>query len=199
MKKFDRLPKEERKREIMAASLELFNEKGFRATTMEDVVSRVSLSKGGVYRLYPSTVAILSDLMLSGMRMRNAYYAEAARKEIGAGRALTLDFLIGMIADSLFMAPEVSALYSEFLWEKRRIPELEALWKEIERTSSEETVSLMEAYGADGILGADGEMLGRITELMNAFTIAITVMGPNAEETELRRNLEETMKRILKI
>lgn len=70
MAKFKRKTKEERQEEIQLAARELFLKKGFRNTTMEDVVKATSLSKGGVYQYYKSTKAILFDLMQRGNHFR---------------------------------------------------------------------------------------------------------------------------------
>ncbi|MDU6784451.1 MAG: TetR/AcrR family transcriptional regulator, partial [Peptoniphilus harei] len=45
---------EKRKLEILEAAMKCFLEKGFQNTTMEDVIEKVSLSKGGVYYHYGS-------------------------------------------------------------------------------------------------------------------------------------------------
>lgn len=177
MKKFDRLPPEQRRQEIQTAALTLFLEKGFAGTTMENIVQQVSLSKGGVYRLYPSTSAILEDLILSGMRMRNEYYADRVCQEIGEGRNLTLQFLVEMIGDSLTLYPEISRIYVEFLWEKQRDPRLQALYEEICKTTTEETMKLIKAFGAEELLTAEKSTLQTITELMNGAVLSIHVLG----------------------
>ena len=173
MKKFDRLPPEQRKQEIQAAALVLFREKGFAATTMENIVQQVSLSKGGVYRIYPSTAAVLEDLMLEGMRLRNAYYAQRVRSLPAGG--LTREALVEMIVDSLLLYPEFSEVYVEFLWEKRRNPDLQALYERICRTTLEETKALIFSCGAELLL-PEGT-LERLTELMNAGVLSLQVLG----------------------
>ena len=180
MKKFDRLPLQQRKEEIQAAALELFREKGFAATTMENIVQAVSLSKGGVYRIYPSTAAILSDLMLCGMRLRNAYYEKRTRAIITQGHDLTLELLVEMVADSLLLYPDFSAVYVEFLWEKQRNQELEALYQQICATTVEETQALMLRYEADLLLPGE-DTLRRLTDLMNAAALSLQVLGLQAD------------------
>ena len=51
---------EKRKLEILEAAKKCFLEKGFQNTTMEDVIEKVSLSKGGVYYHYSSTYETVS-------------------------------------------------------------------------------------------------------------------------------------------
>ena len=176
MKKFDRLPPEQRRAEICAAALKLFREKGFAATTMENIVEQVTLSKGGVYRLYPSTAAILGDLMIEGMRLRNAYYEERFRREVASGRTPDLRMLVEMIADSLLLYPEISGVYVEFLWEKQRNAGLEALYRQLCEQSITETTALIRSCGAQELLLADPEMLQRLTEGMNAAILSLRVL-----------------------
>ena len=56
--------------EIQEAAKKVFLEKGFRYTTMEDVVKNTTLSKGGVYQYYKTTKAILFDIMQNGNYFR---------------------------------------------------------------------------------------------------------------------------------
>ena len=49
--------------EILAAALELFAEKGFSATRMEDVAKRAGLSKAGVYLYFEDKMALLKALV----------------------------------------------------------------------------------------------------------------------------------------
>ena len=177
MKKYQRLPLEDRKQEIQAAALSLFLRKGYTATTMENIVEKVSLSKGGVYRIYPSTAAILEDLILSGMRLRNAYYESRVEASLARGQALTLPFLLDMIGDSLLLYPEYSRIYVEFLWEKQRNPQLQALFAEINQVTEAETLTLIRRYGAQDLLSLHPDRLHRLTELMNSAILSIHVLG----------------------
>lgn len=49
--------------EILGAALELFAEKGFSATRMEDVAARAGLSKAGVYLYFKDKTALLKALV----------------------------------------------------------------------------------------------------------------------------------------
>ena len=70
MAKFERKTKEERCKEIMEAAGSVFFDKGYRNTTMEDIIAKTSLSKGGVYQYYKSTKAIMFDIMQAGNYFR---------------------------------------------------------------------------------------------------------------------------------
>ena len=199
MKKFERLPIEQRKEEIQIAALKIFNQKGFAATTMENIIEQVSLSKGGVYRIYPSTTAILSDLMISGMHLRNAFYEERVRQEIESGKQLTLSSIVSMISDSLLLYPEFSSVYVEFLWEKQRNPELEELYKKVCETTIDETVELIKKYGAESILLTNKVFLESLTEIMNAAIISLHVLKLQNYYEEHKEKICEAITNILKI
>lgn len=49
--------------EILSAALDLFSEKGFSATRMEDVAARAGLSKAGVYLYFDDKMALLQALV----------------------------------------------------------------------------------------------------------------------------------------
>ena len=70
MAKFKRQSKSSRMAEIQEAAKKVFLTKGFRYTTMEDVVKNTTLSKGGVYQYYKTTNAILFDIMQNGNYFR---------------------------------------------------------------------------------------------------------------------------------
>lgn len=59
MSKVIRKSKGEREVEICNAAKLVFLEKGFKKTTMENVIDKTSLSKGGVYRYFKSTKSIM--------------------------------------------------------------------------------------------------------------------------------------------
>ncbi len=64
----DRGPKfrrraEARPDEVLDAALELFMEKGFAATRVDDIAKRAGLSKGTVYLYFPSKEAVLEGLV----------------------------------------------------------------------------------------------------------------------------------------
>ena len=66
MAKFQRKTAEERKDEIRRGAVQTFLKKGYRNTTMEDIVASTTLSKGGVYRYFKSTKEIMLSLMHEG-------------------------------------------------------------------------------------------------------------------------------------
>lgn len=67
---------DDRPGEILAAALDLFAEKGFSATRMEDVAARAGLSKAGVYLYFKDKMALL-EALVNQMAAANIERAQA--------------------------------------------------------------------------------------------------------------------------
>lgn len=63
MSKFIRKSRSEREKEIISAATRVFLRKGYRGTTMEDIVAETTLSKGGFYHYFKSTREIFFAIM----------------------------------------------------------------------------------------------------------------------------------------
>lgn len=63
MSNYKRKKPEERKAEILETATLIFLEKGYAATSMEDIIAKTSLSKGGFYHYYKNTKDIMADLI----------------------------------------------------------------------------------------------------------------------------------------
>lgn len=194
MKKFDRLPIEDRKNEIKTAALKLFNDKGFSATTMENIIEAVSLSKGGVYRIYPSTSLILSDLMIDGMHLRNAYYVTCANEMMANKQVVNLEMIVDMIIDSLLIHPEYSKIYVEFLWEKKRNATLQSLYLEVCERSLDDTLKMINELN----IKISKETLSTLTELMNAAILALHILDLNDDFIKHKPLISKMMIDLLK-
>ncbi len=177
MKKFERLPVESRKEEIKKAAIRLFLEKGFRATTMENIVASVSLSKGGVYRIYPSTTSILSDIILDGGRLRNQLYRQLAQQRIEKGEEITLASVAEIICEGMIAYPEIAEIYTEFLIEKRRIPELEVVYQEICLETTKQTLDMIAEMGLQDKLNLDSQKTQRLLDVMNTTILGIVILN----------------------
>ena len=134
---------------------------------------------------------------VEGMRLRNDYYAARVEENAAAGRALTLPVLVEMIGDSLLLYPDYSAIYVEFLLEKRRNPELEAVYQQVCAAGMEETAALIHRCGAESLLSADPEMLARLTDLMNAAVLSLHVLHLEQTFTAHRAELNGAIVRLL--
>ena len=65
-----RLSEKERKQQIQLAAKEVFLDKGFNDTTMDDIVKTSGMSTGGIYHYYKNKFDILYDIMEEGIEYR---------------------------------------------------------------------------------------------------------------------------------
>lgn len=199
MKKYIRLSQEERQKEIKEAALPLFLQRGFSATTMESIVDQISLSKGGLYRIYPSTKAILADLLLDGMHTRNQFYLEKVKTFQQSGIAMNGRAVAELIFDSLFLLPETAELYVELLIEKRRDPELEILYQDICRQTMDETAVLISSLPLPAETRINLQGLLPLQQIMDAVTLSSVVLGLRSELDKWRTHLVNLIQNIISV
>lgn len=135
MAKFKRQSKSSRMAEIQEAAKKVFLEKGFRYTTMEDVVKNTTLSKGGVYQYYKTTKAILFDIMQNG----NYFRYERTEKIVqeAAGAESLAEVMTEACMAKLFDEVPEKKLYLMFLAEIPYDRDYEALYFELETQAFE--------------------------------------------------------------
>lgn len=117
---------EARPAEILAAALDLFAEKGFSATRMEDVAARAGLSKAGVYLYFEDKMALLKALvneMAGGNIMVARGIAEHHEGPVGPLIATILIFMSRQLRDTRF--PE---LLKVVISESRAHPDIGRLY-----------------------------------------------------------------------
>lgn len=130
-----RLPAKERKREIREAAKRIFLKKGFRDTTMEDVIAEAGMSKGGVYRHYKSTADMLYDLMFDGNSDRYDRTDDflSLHPDLGM-EEMAIEITVMKMIDQT----EYKSLYAMFLMESKKNPRLRELRIEIIERSKKE-------------------------------------------------------------
>lgn len=143
MPKFERKTKEERCREIREAAKKVFLKKGYRNTTMEDIVAATSLSKGGVYQYYKSTKAVMFDIMQSGNFFRHSRTQEIIKEGLEAQTDI-FEIITRVLEAKLFDKVREKKLYLMFLSEMPYDKETEALHRKLEKQSFELALSAFE-------------------------------------------------------
>ena len=114
--------KEARPQELLAAALELFVEKGFAATRIEQVAVRAGVSKGTLYLYFSSKEELLKAVISHYLSARIA--EGAAQAALHAGSAA--DLLRGILVDwwgQLYASP-ASGVFKLVITEVRNFPEI---------------------------------------------------------------------------
>ena len=123
---------EKRKLEILEAAMKCFLEKGFQNTTMEDVIEKVSLSKGGVYYHYGSTYEMIYDFMKSGIKYRGE-----KNKTIDTSKLTSLDAITEMMMERIYDENEFKSIYAIFLKLQNEDKRLCEMYENLKETNTE--------------------------------------------------------------
>lgn len=84
--------REAKRRAVLRAAVQMFNERGFHATSLEDVAASLGISKPTIYHYLGNKDQVLLECVSFGLeQLREA--AEAARKQSGAGIERLRSFL----------------------------------------------------------------------------------------------------------
>lgn len=133
-----------RKQSILEAAKEIFLEKGFSSTTMEDVIARSGTSKGGVYYHFKSTKDMLVDLMKGGSQDRYDMVTDYVSENAG----LTYEDMITEIFKAkLFDQNDFKTIYAMFLVEAERNEDLKELEKQLMDKSNESFIKYANSIG----------------------------------------------------
>ncbi|MDP1730320.1 MAG: TetR/AcrR family transcriptional regulator [Devosia sp.] len=127
-----RIPKfrrraEARPDEVLDAALDLFIEKGFAATRVEDIARRAGLSKGAVYLYFPSKEAILEGLVRRAIVPIATQALSSAENYEGDPR-LVITMVLKMLAAKL-NDPRLLAIPKLIVREVPGFPELAAMYR----------------------------------------------------------------------
>lgn len=128
-----------RKKEIQDVARTVFLEKGFAKTTMEDIIERTSLSKGGFYYYYKNTTDILYDMMVEGQRYRYNIISERIKKKGSIDIHTMASLLYEKIVDDNYLMP----IYVIFLQETKRNEKIKELYNQIKDVSIDEIFKLI--------------------------------------------------------
>lgn len=179
-----RLSESERKNEIMDSAVEIIAVKGLEKTTMEDIIAGTSLSKGGVYHYYKSVNEIFKDIMIFGIKYRNAIIKEHLN-ECESGHEM--EFMAKQFVDKIIDDNPYMPLYVEFLIAKKRNPELEGMMHELQEQTND---SLKKLVNEDSGWLFDTDFFDILTDIINAFILASDVLGARENFKKNRQLLE---------
>jgi AcrR family transcriptional regulator len=117
--------REEAKKKILEAALEVFKEKGYFKSTMDDIANELGISKGAIYQYFDSKEQLLAILYMSGPENLRSHFSANSGKAPAA------------VAKEVFskMGTRANAnLFADFLAEASRNTNLQkALRENIER------------------------------------------------------------------
>ena len=152
-----------RKKEIREAAKKCFLNKGFQLTTMEDVITEVGMSRGGVYHHYASTNEMLKDLMLDGNDYRNNLINEYLKNNRGKDKYQQMG---DILVDKSLADTELMRLYTLLLQAKKYNQDLEKLYQELKLNTTNELSLIAKQLGIKADIFGDGFLVNYINAMI---------------------------------
>lgn len=175
-----------RKKEIREAAKECFLNKGFQLTTMEDVITEVGMSRGGVYHHYASTNEMLKDLMFDGNDYRNNFINEYLKNNRGKDKYQQMG---DILVDKSLADTELMRLYTLLLQAKKYNQDLEKLYQELKLNTTNELSLIAKQLGIKADIFGDGFLVNYI----NAMILSSEVLCARNSFSQHKKYIKETM------
>ncbi|MCT4566464.1 MAG: TetR/AcrR family transcriptional regulator [Maledivibacter sp.] len=186
MGEYIRKSREERYEEIRSAALKVFLEKGYRNTTMEDIINATSLSKGGFYHYYRSTKQILIDIMRYG---NYRFIEQNIKLKENASREEVCMALTNIMLDKVLNEAPERELYLMFAYEIIYDKDFEKVFLELEK----ETLDIFDNIFKDNTSNCESEKLRNkniyISRMGNALLLTQNLFSDKEILKKNRENL----------
>ena len=159
-----RLSEKERKQQIQLAAKEVFLDKGFNDTTMDDIVKTSGMSTGGVYHYYKNKFDILYDIMEEGIE-----YRMEKNKIRDLESSDTIDFVCQILADRVVDENEFKSLYAMFLKMKLKDSKISEMYNKLKPFNTKMLSSLFDEQDTAKKIFEDDFLLSFINSLIMGY------------------------------
>ncbi|MFZ3148058.1 MAG: helix-turn-helix domain-containing protein [Methanothrix sp.] len=113
--------KEEAKKKIIAAGIEVMSEKGYNQTTMDDIAAHLGVSKGALYLYFKSK----DDLIVESAKNMQSHLSQLRHMQMAKSpMKAPLDVWIEILDNFLPFNPKINRLYFELVAIIERNPEI---------------------------------------------------------------------------
>ena len=175
-----------KKKKIREAAKKCFLTKGFQSTTMEDVITEIGMSRGGVYHHYASTNEMLKDLMLDGNDYRNSLINEYLENNRGKDKYQQMS---DILVDKSLADTDLMRLYTVLLQAKKYNEDFEKLYQELKLNTTNELSLIAKQLGIKADIFGDGFLVNYI----NGLILSSEILGARKSYSEHKRYIKETM------
>ncbi|KYM54276.1 TetR family transcriptional regulator [Fusobacterium necrophorum subsp. funduliforme] len=177
---------EVRKKEIREAAKKCFLNKGFQLTTMEDVITEIGMSRGGVYHHYRNTNEMLKDLMFDGSYYRNNLINEYLEKNQGKDK---YEQMGDILVDKSLADTDLMKLYTLLLQAKNYNEDLEKLYQELKINTTNELSLIAKQLGIETDIFSDGFLV----DYINGLILSSEVLCARSSFTKQKKYIKEAM------
>lgn len=188
----ERLTSRERKLKIQNIALDVFTRKGYKNTSMYDLVQATGLSTGGLYHYYKSTTEILYDLMLRGCKYRE----DIIEKRYVKFLSLYVELLAEITVDRALSTNIFIPIYVMFLQSMKEDEDLQELYKKLQDNYIKNFKRMLDEYDYGEICE---ESLKLLNDLLNTIILSCETLGIREHLVSQRQVLEKMIIDVLMI
>ncbi|MEU3222906.1 TetR/AcrR family transcriptional regulator [Streptomyces sp. NPDC006976] len=158
------------RQKLYEAAVTLIAEKGFSATTVDEIADRAGVAKGTVYYNFKSKTELFEELLRHGVGLLTASLRTAAEETAarGGSRVESLDAMIRAGLVFIDRYPAFTQLYVAELWRTNRA------WQSTLLVVRRDAVAVVEGVIADGV--AAGELSEEIDVPLTAAALVGMVL-----------------------
>ena len=153
---------------------------------MEDVITEVGMSRGGVYHHYASTNEMLKDLMLDGNDYRNSLINEYLENNRGKDKYQQMG---DILVDKSLADTDLMRLYTLLLQAKKYNEDLEKLYQELKLNTTNELSLIAKQLGIKADIFGDGFLVNYI----NGLILSSEVLCARNSFSQHKKYIKETM------
>lgn len=167
-----RLNRSERKIQIKDSAIKLFTEKGYRNTTVQDIVSSASFSKGGFYNIYSSKEELLRDILEDIIDYRKKAFISYINKNKDMNRK---DLMIELFLDNILDYHPYKKMFVKLFTEVSNDLKLKSLFYSLEADLTEDFLAFYKKEGLNEYIKLSSEEF-RI--ILSSLMMGNTIFGP---------------------
>ncbi len=164
-----RMERATRKRQIKEATVALVIEKGFNNTSVQDIIDRVSLSKGGFYHYYHNKEALFKEILEDSVQLRKDIILDYRDKNSQLPyETLVVELLLNKILDRNIY----KKVFAQLILDMTNNPKLFDLYNQVSLDLTEDLANFFIKEGFVEYLKLNSDAFGvLITSLMVGVTI----------------------------
>ncbi len=179
------LKKAERKAQIKAAAIELFSEKGYSKTSVQDIIKKISYSKGGFYNCYGSKAELFKDISADAAELRYKELKDYNQKICSDDRE---SFLVEALLNKILDNNPYKKLFVGVVSDINSDAELLAMYKENLKIYTKDFIEFCRREGFEEYIKISTEDFGIF---INSLVLGANILG--ACDKESYRELLRTM------
>lgn len=181
-----RLSKEERKAQIKQSAIELFTEKGFGNTSVQEIIDRACLSKGGFYHYYSSKENLFREILEDGMEYRKDLIIEYRDEHKKLDRR---ELLINLLLDKILDHNDYKKMFVKLMLEMPSNPKLKKIFEDFSEGMNADFIEFCQKEGFTEYIDITNDEFGMI---ISSLMIGVTIFDYGNDE-KMRQTLQDML------